>query len=121
MNTSKEAKKYIDTLKKQLTERGLVEDVDALILTMIEVSYDKFLTATDFLLKNGTTFTKHTREGDLITEDYPQVKHQLDAQIQLFKYLAEFGCTASSRKRVKDIALPKEESDPFIDFIKNKN
>ena len=120
MKTCKEAKKYIKNLRLELAEKGLIEKVDDMALMIIEVTYHKFITATNFILDNGTTYTKHTREGDLITEDYPQVKHQLDAQIQLLKFAQEFGLTASSRKRVKDIAIQKDEGNPITEFFTQK-
>ena len=118
MNTCPEAKKYIKALKSQLTEKGLIDNVDSLVLLMIEVTYHKWFEATQFLLENGTTVEVTTREGDRISKDYPQVKSQLDAQIQLFKYLSDFGGTASSRKRVKDIAIVKEDFNPLTEFFK---
>ena len=120
LKTCLEAKRYIKHLREELTEKGLIEKVDDMALMMIEVTYDKFIKATAFLLENGTTYTKHTRERDVITEDYPQVKHQLDAQIQLLKFAQEFGLTASSRKRVKDVAPPKDENDPLTQFLTQK-
>lgn len=116
LKTSKEAKAYIKELKKQLEERGLIENVDTLALLMVEVSYDTYIKSSEFLLENGTTFNTTSREGDIIPKDYPQVKQQRDAQIQLTKLLQEFGGTASSRKRVKDASIIVDNS-PLAEFM----
>ena len=116
LKTSKEAKVYIKELKKQLEDRGLLENVDTLALLMVEVSYDTYIKSSEFLLENGTTFNTTSREGDVIPKDYPQVKQQRDAQIQLTKLLQEFGGTASSRKRVKDASIIVDTS-PLAEFM----
>ena len=116
LKTSKEAKAYIKELKKQLEDKGLLENVDTLALLMVEVSYDTYLKATEYLLENGTTYNTTSREGDIIPKDFPQVKIQRDAQIQLTKLLQEFGGTASSRKRVKDASVIVDNS-PLAKFM----
>ena len=120
LKTCREAKRYIKGIREKLTARGLIEDIDETVLMIWEDTFDDFIKSSNFLMENGTTFTKHTREGDKITESYPQVRHRLDAKIQLLKYAQEFGLTASSRKRVKDVAPPKDDNDQLTQFLIQK-
>lgn len=119
LSTRKEAKEYIKLFKEQLSERGLLEDVDTLALNLIEVTYNNWLNATEFLLANGTTFEAISREGSLVYRPYPEVKIQLDAHNALTKLLKEFGGTTSSRKNVKS-NIVEEEDDAIANFMKGK-
>lgn len=120
LSTRKEAKEYIKLFKEQLSERGLLEDVDTLALNLIEVTYNNWLNATEFLLTNGTTFEAISREGSLVYRPYPEVKIQLDAHNALTKLLKEFGGTTSSRKYVKSNIVEEEEDDAIANFMKGK-
>ena len=114
--TGKETKTYIKKLKEQLQERGILDDIDDLALVLIENTHHQYITATKFLIENGNTYSLTTREG-VIQKSYPEVKIALDAQKELLKLLQEFGCTSSSRKKVKD-SVVKEDSTPLAEFLK---
>ena len=119
LKTRPEAKEYIKQFKEQLSERGLLEDVDSMAINLIEVTYHTWLNATEFLLEHGTTFEAISREGSLVYRPYPEVKIQLDAHNALTKLLKEFGGTTSSRKYVKSTNVIEEE-DAIADFMKGK-
>lgn len=120
LKTSKEAQAYIKELKQQLEDRGLLQNVDLLALIMIEVTYDSYIKASQFLLENGTTYEVTSREGNISFKEYPQCKLQHDNQVQLTKLLTEFGCTTSSRKKVKNMGTETTDFNPLEEFIKNK-
>lgn len=113
---SKETKQYIKKLKEQLHEKGILENIDDLALTLIENTHHQYITATKYLIENGYTYPLTTREG-IIQKSYPEVKIALDAQKELLKLLQNFGCTSGSRKNVKDSLTTKEENSPLAEFL----
>ena len=115
--TCKESKKFIKKLKKELNDRGILEDIDDQMMDQVEMNHHKWYVSSEFLLKNGFTYSCSTREGDKITKEYPQVKMQLDADIQLQKILSQYGGTANSRNKIKDITVTKDDDSPLAEFL----
>ena len=117
MKTSgKETKAYIKKLKEQLQERGILDSIDEMALTLIENTHRQYIEASNYLTENGSIIEVTTNSG-VITKAHPFVKIALDAQKELLKLLQEFGCTSSSRKKVKD-SVVKEDSTPLAEFLK---
>lgn len=116
LNTSKYAKDYIKELRKLLIENGLSNKLDELALNMLEVSYHRYIMATQVILSSGSTFSYLTTNNQQIYKERPEVKQAQQAHIELIKLLENFGLSPASRKRVKDVIVD-EDNSPLTKFL----
>jgi len=98
-----------------LLDMGVLTVADGDALMLYCEAYAAWKQAGIDVKKNGTYLKgKGSRNQDILI-DNPSVVERDKAHAQMVKLLAEFGCTPSSRSRLK-VEKPKE-TDPFDEFL----
>lgn len=113
-NLAPEAKAYMEDVLQMLDEKGMLEEVDGAALSFLAQNYSTFIKANKVIEENGLTFTSD--RGNVA--EHPAVKIARDAQTQAMKVMAEFGLTAKSRSKLKQIEDVEDEESPLESFIK---
>lgn len=113
MKVCQETKDYMKKFKKQLKDRGLLEDVDSLAIDLIEFNHHKLVTSTQIILEQGSTYEVFTASGSTFRAR-PEVKMAQEATIQLKSLLIEFGGTSKSRGKVIAPVVEDTELDAFF-------
>jgi P27 family predicted phage terminase small subunit len=111
---SKETKKFIEDVIRELTERGVLESIDSASMSMLATSYEMYRRATAILLRKGPVvvinYAKAVNPAQTVaTKSYAQV----------IKIMTEYGLTVKSRSHIQSMNVDKSESQLDL-FFKNK-
>ena len=110
---SPEAKKSFKVLAKMLTEAGVLQVSDKMVLSLLCEQYQTFLAADKIVKAEGMHYTMPGGQMRV----HPAVKIRHDAQQQIRQFAVEFGLTPSSRSRVSvtDVTGSKDPLEEFLD------
>ena len=108
----KVGKKEWRWISKELHKMGLLTKIDLVSLGAYCVQYAIWVDACKNVIERGSI--AKTKNGNIIQNPYLSVLNR--AQVEMRKWLIEFGMTPSSRSRVT-VEKPKE-ADPREEFLK---
>jgi len=111
---TKEAKKHWKVVSKQLSDVGILTDLDKHALTMYCEEYARW---RDALQKMKDQEVIETDKGNEIQSPWVGIANK--AFDHMLKIMSEFGMTPSSRSRLT--VQPKEDFDPMEEFLKRNN
>jgi P27 family predicted phage terminase small subunit len=111
-----EAQKFIDDLRKLLTEQKILTSLDDATMNLLANTYHTYIKASQILSEKGLLIT--SPRGEL--KAHPCVKIALDAQIQMDKLYDKLGMNPKARReQAKPKEKEKSESD-IAKFIKSQ-
>lgn len=99
---------------KTLNDMGILTIADASVMELYCVTYSQWRWLSE-VVRDGNCMTLNAN-GGVITKPEANQVHKYSAT--LLRLMAELGLTPSSRSRIH--AEPKEEDDPFTDFLKRR-
>ena len=109
-----EARKFIKSVVKTLTDTGVIESIDSAALDMLARSFSMFLKASGKLENQELTIVN--RQGNTIAN--PLIKIMKDAQTSCMQIMTEFGLTAKSRKKLPGMDKRDREESPLDEFVR---
>lgn len=103
-----------DKLVAWLSAMNLLDAADEIALMVFCQSVDAYLTAQEFLNKNGTYYTTQTQTGGTMIRNFPQVANRNQALQEIKAHYAEFGLTPAARTR---LGTTEQEDDPLAELL----
>ncbi|MBX3014843.1 MAG: phage terminase small subunit P27 family [Caldilineaceae bacterium] len=112
-----EARREWNRITKQLSELGLLTEIDRAALAAYCQCWERWIQAEDEMRKPTFRMVTLTDSGYPILSPWLGVAN--NAMKQMLRYLTEFGMTPAARSRVTVAA--ETEADPYEDFLRRKN
>lgn len=103
-----------DKLESWLSKMELLDAADEIAMMIFCQSVDAYLTAQEFIDKNGSYYTTPTPTGGTMLRPVPQVAQRNQALIEIKAHYAEFGLTPASRSR---LGTREQEEDPLAELM----
>jgi P27 family predicted phage terminase small subunit len=107
---SEETKKFIDDVMRELTERGVLENLDYGAMRMLATAYETYRKASNRLID----------EGPIIISNFTNVANPVQSVVtksyaQVMKIMTEYGLTIKSRARIP--SMNQDKSDSPLDVL----
>jgi P27 family predicted phage terminase small subunit len=115
-----EAQKEWNRIAHQLSELGLLTELDISILALYCAAFGRWITAEKGLrafarLEKGSGLTSQTSNGNII--QHPLVGISRRAAHDMLRYAAEFGMTPSARSRIDTERAALDADDPAAAYF----
>lgn len=115
-NVSKETKKFIRLVLKELNEKEAIQNIDLGAINMLTVSYEMYLQASEILLKEGALI--ENKYGDTIPHPAQTIATKNYGQVM--KIMTEYGLTIKSRKSMKSGNTEDKKDTPLEKYFAGK-
>ncbi|QRQ99704.1 phage terminase small subunit P27 family [Dyadobacter sandarakinus] len=109
---SEEARKHWTSWYPVLNKNGILKETDAIAFGLLCMEYDRLtMMMKDFKKSDDYIITHISDVGAMVQKIDPKYTIILNSTRDLFRMLADFGMTPTSRNKIK--AAIEEEEDPF--------
>lgn len=114
---SDKGKECFNQLADEVEAMGILTVADKFILELAANTMEEHFILTEFIKKNGRTYTNETMAGAVIYKQWPQIQQLQDCSKRFFAILKDMGLTPASKGKMNIEAKPMGE-DPFDDYMK---
>lgn len=115
---SDDARKWWRSIAPMLRQMNVLTVADTHALALLCDAYAEYLEARQVIRDEGMTYESHGARGGFMIRQRPEVAIAADAFRRLDHMLGQFGMTPGMRSKV--IAKPKDDVDPFEEFMSGR-
>lgn len=109
----------INDIRKYLVKENIYTPKDEITLILLENTYTLYVHSVKEVKSQGQTIQQVDFKGRVRNVINPSFRNMLESQKQLFKLIDSLYLSPKSRKTKKETTV--DETDPFIEMLKNIN